>query len=64
VKRSSRSQRLVAVFLLGSLLFDYPLLYLFSKYVTVLDIPILYLYLFTAWAALIGLMALFAERQP
>jgi hypothetical protein len=54
----------MAVFFLGCLVFNYPLLYLFSRYVTVLDIPILYIYLFTAWAALIGLMALFAERQP
>jgi len=62
VRRGTQSQNLAALFLLGCLLFNYPLLSLFSRYVMVLDIPLLYIYLFTAWAALIALMATIVER--
>lgn len=58
-----KSQRLVALFLLGSLLFSYPLLYLFNVADTFLGIPLSYLYIFVAWAFLILLMALVAERR-
>ncbi len=56
-------QRLVAVFLLGSVLFNYPLIALFNRPGEVFDIPLLYFYLFGAWALLIGLMALAIERR-
>ncbi|MBS7661966.1 hypothetical protein I0D00_08450 [Pseudomonas lalucatii] len=59
--RSLRGQRLVAVFLLGWLLFSYPLLALFDSDARWLGIPLLYAYLFLAWAALIGLLALVVE---
>ncbi len=62
MKHGTKSQNLAALFLLGCLLFNYPMLSLFSRYVTVLDIPLLYVYLFTAWAALIALMATIVER--
>jgi hypothetical protein len=55
-------QRLAALFLLGALLFNYPLLQLFARNGMVFGIPLLYCYIFCAWAALIGLMALVAER--
>jgi hypothetical protein len=58
-----RGQRLAALFLLGCLLFNYPLLQLFARDGAVLGIPLLYCYVFGAWAALIGLMALVAERR-
>ena len=61
-KNQQRGQRLVALFFLGYLLFNYPLLYLFSRENTLWGVPILYIYIFTAWAALIGLMALVIER--
>jgi hypothetical protein len=57
------AQRLVAVFLLGCLLFSYPLLALFNAGGTVFGIPVLYAYLFAAWAALIALMVLVVERS-
>lgn len=47
---------LVAVFLLGGLLFSFPLLALFNVGATVLGVPVLYAYLFAAWAALIVLI--------
>lgn len=62
VKRGTKSQNLAALFLLGCLLFNYPLLSLFGRYIMVLDIPLLYIYLFTVWAALIALMATIVER--
>ena len=56
-------QRLVGVFLLGCLLFNYPLLALFNVRVAAAGIPLLYAYLFIAWALLIALVALIMERS-
>jgi hypothetical protein len=56
-------QRLAAIFLLGCVLFNYPLIALFNKPGEIVDIPLLYFYLFGAWALLIGLMALAIERR-
>jgi hypothetical protein len=60
---SLKGQRLAALFLLGVLLFNYPLLQLFARDGVVLGVPLLYCYVFCAWAALIGLMALVVERR-
>jgi hypothetical protein len=62
IHRSQQSQRLVALFLLGALLFGYPLLALFDIGGTVWGMPLLYIYLFGAWAVLIVLMAWVVER--
>lgn len=56
-------QRLVAIFLLGCVLFNYPLLYLFNSPRTVLGIPLLYAYIFGVWAAFIALTAIALERR-
>lgn len=61
--RAIRAQRLVALFMLGCLLFSYPLLSLFNVSGTVAGIPVLYAYLFGAWIALIALMILVVERS-
>ena len=61
-KSSRRGQRLVGLFLLGCLLFNYPLLALFNVRVTLAGVPLLYAYLFAAWAALIALVAYVMER--
>ncbi len=55
-----KGQRLAALFLLGCLLFNYPLLQLFARDGALFGIPLLYCYVFGAWAGLIGLMALVA----
>ena len=60
--RAVQAQRLVALFVLGCLLFSYPLLSLFNGGGMVFGIPVLYAYLFAAWAALILLMILVVER--
>jgi hypothetical protein len=57
------SERLVALFILGVLLFSPPFLLIFDNSATVMGIPVLYLYLFVAWAALIGLLALAIEKM-
>jgi hypothetical protein len=54
MKRTNvRNERLVALFLLGLLLFNYPLLALFNAPRIVLGVPLLYVYLFAAWVAVI-----------
>jgi hypothetical protein len=64
VMRSTlRGQRLAALFLLGVLLFNYPLLAVFNRTTEVFGIPLLYAYIFFAWALLIGLLALVVERS-
>lgn len=57
------TQRLAAVFLLGCLLFNYPVLALFNKAAAVFGIPALYAYLFIAWLGFIALIALIVERR-
>lgn len=61
-RHEGKGPRLVALFLLGALLFNYPILALFNKSSLVFGIPLLYAYIFGAWALLIGLMALVVER--
>lgn len=56
-----KSQRFVALCMLGTLLFNYPILALFNASGTVFGVPLLYAYVFAAWFLLIGLMALVAE---
>ena len=63
IRPSIKGPRLVALFLLGLLLLNYPLLDLFAKPGEVLGIPLLYAYVFAVWALLIGLMALVLEKR-
>jgi hypothetical protein len=65
MRASLKGQRLAALFLLGCLLFNYPLLSLFTGFTSVWGIPLLYAYLFLAWGLLIGAMAVVIEhREP
>ena len=57
------NQRLIALFLLGWVLFNFPLLSLFNRPATFLGIPSLYVYIFSAWALIIGLVAWIAEHR-
>jgi hypothetical protein len=59
----SKGQRFVALCMFGLLLFNYPILALFNVSGTVFGVPVLYAYIFIAWAALIALMALVAETD-
>jgi len=58
-----RSQRLIALFALGWLLLDFPLLTLWDRQVLVAGLPLLPLALFAGWAALIGVAAWICEAD-
>jgi hypothetical protein len=58
-----KGQRLVALCMLGCLLFNYPILALFNRQGVVLGVPILYGYIFAVWGVLIALMALVVETK-
>ena len=55
--------RLAAIFLLGCVLLNYPLLFLVDDQVDLFGVPLLYAYVFAAWAGLIAMMALVIERN-
>lgn len=61
-ERNLKGQQLVALFLTGCIFLNYPILSLFSVDGLIWGIPILYIYIFTTWAALIGLMAIVIEH--
>lgn len=63
IRPSIKGQRLAALFLLGVLLLNYPLLHLFAGASEIAGVPLLYLYVFAVWALLIGLMAFVVERR-
>ena len=62
-KPGRKGERLVGLFLLGCLLFNFPLLALFNVRGTVLGVPVVYAYLFGAWTLLIALVAVIVERS-
>ena len=62
MSEETKSQRFVALCMLGMVLFNFPILALFNVSGTLFGVPLLYAYIFMAWAALIALMALTAER--
>jgi hypothetical protein len=55
-----KGQRFVAVFLFGCVAFNYPFLYLFTRG-DVFGVPLLYVYIFVAWAVVVLMLALIAE---
>ncbi len=64
MKRSGiTGQRLAAIFLMGCILLNFPVLFLFSRPVDVGGIPLLYAWVFGAWAFMIALMAVVTERR-
>jgi hypothetical protein len=56
-----KGQRFLALCMLGLLLFNYPILTIFNVSGTIFGVPMLYAYLFAAWAGLIASMAYIAE---
>ena len=59
----AKGQRLVALFILGCLLFNYPVLSLFNVPVDALGVPLLYVFIFAAWTVLVALMAFAVESR-
>ncbi len=62
IKATLTGQRLVALFALGWVVVNYPVLSVFDTARTWFGIPSLYLYVFGVWAAVIALMAWIIER--
>jgi hypothetical protein len=60
---SITNKRLIGLFLLGFLLFNYPFVSLFNLPVFVLGFPLLYAYLFAAWAVYIVLIVLIIHSR-
>ena len=58
-----KGQRLIALFIFGCLLFNYPVLSLFNVADEAFGVPVLYAYIFAAWALLVALMALAVESR-
>ena len=57
-RESKLNKRLVALFLLGCVLFNYPILSLFNLEISIFGWPLLLVYIFGNWCLLIGLTAL------
>ena len=62
-KHQVKGQRLVALSMLGFLVFNYPLLALFNDRGFFFGISVLYAYIFLSWALLILLIALVVEAE-
>ena len=62
IKATLTGQRLVALFLLGWVLLNYPILSMFDVERAWLGVPAIYLYVFGLWPAVIALMAWIIER--
>ncbi len=56
-RESKLNKRLVALFLLGCVLFNYPILSLFNYEIPIFGLPLLLVYIFGIWCLLIGLTA-------
>ncbi|MCK0512429.1 hypothetical protein [Aromatoleum buckelii] len=62
MRKGLAGQRLVAVFLTGVLLFNYPVLSLFDRPEPFLGLPTLWVFLFGIWALLLVAVAWIVER--
>ncbi|HTO84016.1 MAG TPA: hypothetical protein VMQ73_17385 [Methylomirabilota bacterium] len=60
---SRRRDRLIGLFVFGLVLLNPPILLLFGRGQLLFGLPLLYLYLFAVWGALIAAVAAIAERQ-
>lgn len=58
MRHGAIGDRLIALFLFGVLLLMPPMLAIFNVETLVFGIPLLYLYLFVVWIALVGFVAL------
>ena len=63
VDRGLKRRRLVGIFLLGLVLTCYPILSIFNRPEMVFGFPLLYLYLFAVWTALIVLIVIVTRTR-
>jgi hypothetical protein len=62
LRRTTRRDRLIGLFVLAAILFNPPILNLFGG--TIFGWPALYVYLFVAWGLVIAGVAFVTERNP
>ena len=62
MRKGLAGQRLVAVFIAGLVVLHQPVLSLFDRPLPVLGLPLLHVYLFSVWVALILVVAWIVER--
>ncbi|WP_435355663.1 hypothetical protein [Emticicia sp. SJ17W-69] len=58
-----KQQRLIAITIFLTCLFNFPILSLFNKANFILGIPIIYVYVFTVWLVGIIVVAVIAESK-
>jgi hypothetical protein len=63
-RRRNVSRHLVAVFLFGCIVFNYPVLGAYAQLPSLAGLPSAFTGLMLAWAMVIGLMALVIEKNP
>jgi len=63
MRTEDRGKRLIAVFLLGLVLSNFPLLAVVEAGHELFGLPPLFVYLFGAWGGVIALLALILERR-
>lgn len=64
MKQKLESQRLLALFVAGCLLLNYPLISLWNREALLWGLPLFPLALFALWALLIAALAWLMERRP
>jgi hypothetical protein len=62
-RRKSKSGFLMGLFFLGCVLFNYPIITLFNRRVALFGIPLLYLYLFVVWTAILVAIMLITKGR-
>lgn len=60
---SIKNKRLAGLFLLGCIVFNYPLLSLFNLRRILFGLPLFYLYIFSVWSAMIILL-IWVTKSP
>jgi hypothetical protein len=61
--KARKNKRLVGLFLMGCILFNYPLLSLFNLETMIFGVPLVFFYVFTGWALLILLAAIATQTR-
>jgi hypothetical protein len=61
--KARKNKRLVCLFLMGCILFNYPLLSLFNLETMIFGVPLVFFYVFTGWALLILLAAIATQTR-
>jgi hypothetical protein len=65
MKSGLRGEKLTWIFLLSSIVISYPILTIFNVNVLVWNIPLLYLYIFLVWIAIIlAVYLVIGRKQP